>query len=240
MTGSVRAALRDLSRAQKSRRGVSLYSRWVNRPIGRLFAALAFSAGLSPNAVSLISGAVTAAGLVVIGAVPPTVPTGIVASILLVLGFALDSADGQVARLSGRGSRAGEWLDHVLDAGKIVLIHSAVLITALLHAHLPLWAVGAPIAFQAIAVVVFVGGLLQSQLAPRRTDSDAPASRVRPILLLPADYGVLALSFALLGWPMVFAGVYVALLAANALIGAALLVRWFRSLDGNATPQSRN
>ena len=56
----------------------------------------------------------------------PVVAVGV--TVLLLLGYALDSADGQVARLSGRSGPAGEWLDHVTDQARTVSLHMAVLI----------------------------------------------------------------------------------------------------------------
>ena len=42
------------------------------------------------------------------------------AYVLLVLGYMLDSCDGQLARVSGKTSKFGEWLDHSLDIVKIL------------------------------------------------------------------------------------------------------------------------
>ena len=44
-------AVAELRGAQKSKRGVSLYSRFVNRPLGRLLAAAAYRARMTPNQV---------------------------------------------------------------------------------------------------------------------------------------------------------------------------------------------
>ena len=55
--------------------------------------------------------------------------TGVVVSLLLILGYALDSADGQLARLLGGGTPEGEWLDHVIDSAKLATIHLAVLVS---------------------------------------------------------------------------------------------------------------
>ena len=48
----LRTTVRRLAAAQKGAAGAPAYSRFVNRPLGRLFAALAFHAGLTPNAVT--------------------------------------------------------------------------------------------------------------------------------------------------------------------------------------------
>jgi phosphatidylglycerophosphate synthase len=45
------------------------------------------------------------------------------------VGYAFDAADGQLARLRGGGSLAGEWLDHMIDAAKVSSLHVAVAIS---------------------------------------------------------------------------------------------------------------
>jgi phosphatidylglycerophosphate synthase len=234
MTGFT-AALHRLRSAQKSAKGVSYYSRWVNRPAGRLFAAAAYVLGMGPNAVTALSALVTGCGIALVALVRPSWPlaAGVVA--LLVTGFALDSADGQLARLRGGGSRAGEWLDHVVDCAKLLALHLAVLIGLYRFERpaSPGW-LALPLLFQVTAVTVFFGGILTEQLK-RAGAAGGPAaapSALRSVLLLPADYGVFCLLF--LSWGAgrdVFLGVYGVLLAANAVLGAALLAKWFRELS---------
>lgn len=228
------AALHRLSSAQKSRRGVSLYSRFVNRPLGRVLAAACYRAGLSPNQVTLASAMVTAAGLAVFVAGAPTVWRAVTTTALLVLGFALDSADGQVSRLTGRSTLAGEWLDHVVDAGKMVAVHAAVLAVLWAHGHVASAVLLVPMAFQFVAVVLFSGGVLVD-LLKRTASTGAPVpartpSTLRAIVLLPSDYGILAVSFVLSGWLPAFLIVYAALLACNVVITVLLLAKWFREL----------
>lgn len=235
-TRSFRQALSDLTSAQKSRRGVSLYSRFVNRPIGRILAALCYRLNMSPNQVTAASAVITALGIVVLLAGGPHPVRAIVVALLLVLGFALDSADGQVARLTGRGSPAGEWLDHVVDAAKIVSIHAAILVVA--FRYFPVggaWLL-VPLGFQVVSIVTFFGGELERHLRPT---AGAPLtqrepSMLRAVALLPADYGILAMSFVLLGWPWLFSIVYGLLFIANLVIMTLLLSKWFRALSAPA------
>lgn len=74
-----------------------------------------YAADLSANTVTLVSGAITLAGILALMLWEPSLLSGIVASALLCLGFAFDSADGQLARLTKQSSAAGEWLDHLVD-----------------------------------------------------------------------------------------------------------------------------
>lgn len=229
-------ALDRLAEAQKSRGGVSLYTRFVNRPLGRVLAAAGYALGRTPNQVTAASAAVTVVGLVLLVSGEPTVLRALAVMLLLVLGFALDSADGQLARLTGLGSPAGEWLDHVVDSGKIVAVHAAVLVTAYRFVDVDSAWLLIPLAFSVVGIVTFVGGVLVDLLERIRRASrsaGAPAkspSALRAIALLPADYGVLALSFVLWGWPPLFLAAYSILLVANVVIMLLLLAKWFRAL----------
>ncbi|WP_335982875.1 CDP-alcohol phosphatidyltransferase family protein [Streptomyces sp. CA2R106] len=232
-------ALRRLRGAQKTAKGVSLYSRYVNRPVGRVLAAGAYRAGLGPNQVTLVSAACSGAGIAALAVAAPSWRLAVAVYAALAVGFAFDSADGQLARLLGRGGPAGEWLDHVVDCAKITALHAAVLITFYRHFRLP----GAgwllvPLGFQLTAVLVFFGGLLTDKLKPKGSSADAPVqppSRLRAVALLPADYGVMCAVFLLLGSERAFRYGYTALFAVHVLFLAAFLTKWFREL--NALPR---
>ncbi len=223
---------RYLAAAQKSSVGVSHYSRWVNRPWGRVLASACRVVGLSPNQVTAISGLTSLAGLVLLVLVPPHPLVGVAVGFLLMLGFAFDSADGQLARLRGGGSPLGEWLDHIVDSAKTPLVHLAVAVAAWRFYDLdPLWLV-VPLGFTVVGVVLYTGTLLTPFLLARKPSQEEPRrpSTLRSLLLLPADYGVLATSFLLTGVPAVFVPVYTLLGIATALITVALLVSWMRRL----------
>ncbi|MDF4250359.1 CDP-alcohol phosphatidyltransferase family protein [Streptomyces sp. WMMB303] len=230
-------ALRRLRAAQKTAKGVSLYSRHVNRPLGRVFAAAAYRAGLSPNQVTLLSAVCSFAGVAGVALVRPSWGLGAAVWAALLVGFALDSADGQLARLRGGGSPAGEWLDHVVDCAKITGLHSAVLISFYRFADLPheSWLL-LPLGFQLVAVLLFFGGLLTDKLRPRPDragpePAPAPPSTLRAVALLPVDHGVFCAVFLLLGAPGLFRAGYAALFACYALFLAAFAVKWFRELS---------
>jgi hypothetical protein len=250
-SGATAIALRELRRtAQKSPKGVSLYSRYVNRPAGRVLAAAAYRLGLTPNQLTLISAAFTMSSIAAVALVRPSWGLGVAVWLGLVVGFAFDSADGQLARFTGRGGPAGEWLDHVVDSAKMTAVHAAVLIA--FHRFFDLPGAGwllVPLGFQLSAVLIFSGGLLtdlikRSAGAPKAgtTKSGAPKSgapnagasppsRLRAVALLPVDYGVFCLVFLLLGSPTAFRFGYTVLFAAHVLFLVAFLAKWFRELQ---------
>lgn len=229
-------ALRQLRDAQKSAKGVSLYSRYVNRPVGRVLAAGAYRAGLTPNQVTLVSAAFSAAAIALVATRPPSWGLAVAVYAALVIGFAFDSADGQLARLLRRGGPAGEWLDHVVDCAKITALHAAVLISFYRHFALPGdgWLL-VPLGFQLAAVLIFFGGLLTDKLKPKGSPAGQPAptapSRLRAVALLPVDYGVMCAVFLLLGSERAFRYGYTVLFAVHVVFLAAFLTKWFRELS---------
>ncbi len=228
--------VRRLAGAQKaSLPGSPPYSVLVNRKAGRLIAAWAFRAGLTPNAVTGISATLTFAGILCIALVPPMPWTGILVWVLLAAGYAFDSADGQVARLRGGGSASGEWLDHVVDSAKISSLHIAVAVAMFRFFDLPsAWWLLLPLLFAVVAAVTFFAMILNDLLRQTRgvmKREPGTRSAARTVLLIPTDYGVLCLVFVLLGWPAVFTVVYGLFFVAN--LGALVLAlpRWFGQMS---------
>ncbi|WP_040168201.1 CDP-alcohol phosphatidyltransferase family protein [Microbacterium gorillae] len=233
------AAMTRLREAQKSSRGAPAYSRFVNRPLGRPMAAAAYVAGLTPTQVTLLSGVATLGGILAIALLPPTWWSSLLVAALLVLGYALDSADGQLARLTGRGSLAGEWLDHFFDAAKAVGVHIAVLLNWYRFTDLAdVWLL-VPLGFTAVASVFFfgvVGADLLRRIHRLSTPGAPPAptggrtSALYSLAVVPADYGLLCIVFLTLWLTPVFVFLYTALAAINALLLLASGVRWYRSV----------
>ncbi|WP_229715085.1 CDP-alcohol phosphatidyltransferase family protein [Subtercola lobariae] len=227
-----------LASAQKrAAPGSPAYSVYVNRRIGKYLAAWAYRAGLTPNAVTAISAVFTFSGIVVLALAPLEWFTGLVVAALLVVGYAFDSADGQVARLRGGGSLAGEWLDHVVDAVKIATLHVAVLVTLFLHVEaLPTAVLLIPLGYSVVATVSFFAFILSDQLRSvyaSRGFGRAPRGEstiIRSLMVVPTDYGVLCLVFVLLAAPAVFLVVYALMFLANAGYLVLASHKWFRDM----------
>jgi phosphatidylglycerophosphate synthase len=229
--------LRRLAAAQKpAARSAPAYSRFVNRRLGRYLTAWAYRAGLTPNAVTAISAAWTFAALVLLVVFPPSWPLGIAVALMLLIGYAFDSADGQLSRLTGRSSPAGEWLDHMVDATKVVSMPLALGLGLYLHAAVPTGWLVVPLISAVVSSVLFFGMILTEQLRRQHgrvsLAADAPGrpSWLRAVLVLPMDYGVLCLSFVLLGWLPGFLILYTLIVLATTLFLFAAAVSWFREL----------
>jgi phosphatidylglycerophosphate synthase len=236
-TRSFAESVRALRVAQKSNRGAPLYSRLVNRPLGRILAALADRLGLSPNQVTGISACFTFAGVALVALVPPSPATAALIALLLMFGYGLDSADGQLARLQGGGSPAGEWLDHVCDSAKLATIHLAVLVSLYRFADLPTeLLLLVPLCYSAVDTMHFFGFILTDSLrrpsgAELATSDRARPSVVRAVLTAPTDYGILCLVFFTLAWPEVFLVAYAIMLLGTAGYVLLALPKWYRDVS---------
>ncbi|MFT4157697.1 MAG: CDP-alcohol phosphatidyltransferase family protein [Microbacterium sp.] len=207
------------------------YTRWVNRRLARGVAAGAATVGLGPNAVTMLSAALSAAGLALMIAVPASWPSALGTAALLAAGYVFDSADGQVARLTKKSSPAGEWLDHVVDAIRTPLIHLSVAVAVLVYEPHLTWLSVVATGFAVMSVGQFMSQILAEQLVRNRGAERAEANGIRKSLsLLPTDTGVLCWSFALWALPPVFAVAYTALFAVNLVHTGVSMVRKYRKL----------
>ncbi|UFU05729.1 CDP-alcohol phosphatidyltransferase family protein [Ruania halotolerans] len=221
-------ALDVLRGRQKPGPGVPAYTRWVNRGLARYAAAAAYRSGLGPNEVTAISGLVSLAGMAVLVLRPASLPAGVAVAMLLATGYLLDSADGQVARLSGRSSRAGEWLDHVVDAVRMPMLHLCTLV-ALFQTGTAPWVLVLPLLYAVVTTGQFFSQMLAEQLAPSGT---APIPRQgQSFFLLPTDTGVLCWLYVLWGLPGAFVPAYAALLVLNLVHSVISMRRRFRQLS---------
>lgn len=234
---TIAQSIRDLSRAQKSKAGAPLYSRVINRPVGRVLAAVAHQLGMTPDQVTAVSALCTYTGIVLIAVVRPTVASCVAVSLLLMLGYALDSADGQLARLRHGGSKAGEWLDHVADVIKLSTIHSAIAISLYRFSidQLPgAWALLIPLAFGAVQGIHFFSYILTYQLRyhggiPLAKDEKKPGL-LKSVLSAPTDYGLMCFVLMLRCSPTAFLWVYGLMLVGYAAYVVAALPKWYLEL----------
>ena len=233
-----RETVRRLASAQKkAARGAPAYSIYVNRRLGRYLAAWAYRAGLTPNGVTAISAGFTFTAIALIATVPPAWWLGVLVWLLLAVGYAFDSADGQVARLRGGGSLSGEWLDHVVDCLKISTLHLAVLVSSYQHFNLSTDSLLlVPIGYCIVGAVSFFAMILNDQLKRGLPLTQAAAATggssnvLRSLLVIPTDYGALCLLFALLGAPWLFFPLYALMFVANLGHLALAGVKWFRDM----------
>lgn len=233
-SSAVAANLARLRSAQKPSRGTAAYSRYVNRPAGRVVAALAHTTGMTPNQATALSACLSAAGIIVLAVAEPSYTKGAAVAVLLAAGYVMDSVDGQLARLRGGGSVRGEWLDHTIDCVKTSSLHLAVAITWFLHPPVdePVVLL-VPLGFSVVQSTTYFGLILMPYLRQHREGVAPPSGRehvLRAWLILPTDYGFLCWTFVLLGAATLHLLVYSLLAALSAAFLALALVKWWRDL----------
>jgi phosphatidylglycerophosphate synthase len=174
-------------------RGGGLFSEMISQRIGAAFALAAHRLGLSPTALTLGNlvlglatsvAAVALAGRVAADSVPAWV-VGLVALVGWQIAYALDCADGQLARVTGRGSPAGARIDVLCDVAAQIALVTALGATAVAQRPgTPVWLVAA---FAGTWMVNLVTSVMQSgpNAASMVTSTSLPVRLVK----LVRDYG---------------------------------------------------
>lgn len=104
----------------------SIFSRLIYRKISKVltFYMLRWIPGIAAPDVTIISFAVGLIGAV--GLMYPAWWAKILAFVCIQLSFAFDCSDGEVARMTGRGSKFGIWFDSISDRTKEIVWFFAV------------------------------------------------------------------------------------------------------------------
>lgn len=221
---------RRLDGAQKPANGVPAYTRWVNRRGARVAAAAAAASGMTPNQITVISSALSAAGMAALLLLPQAEWTGVPVALLLALGYLLDSADGQLARLTGASSKAGEWFDHVVDAFRTPAIHLVLAVAVMLHRPHYGWLAVTALVYAMVSSGQFLSQILAEAFITGQGGTQRRGGTLRSFILLPTDPGTLCWSFLFWGAPRVHA-VFYALLALAAFVHSlASMLRRYRDL----------
>jgi phosphatidylglycerophosphate synthase len=204
-------------------RGGGLFTETVSQRLGALICVPAYRLGLAPTALTLgnlLLGLVASVGVVALApalrhgrASAPLV--GLAALVLWHLAYALDCADGQLARVTGKASPAGKRVDILADAALQIALVAAVATVARAHTPgLPVWLATSFAGTWMVNLVT--SGLQQGDSAASLVTSSSPVVRV---VKLVRDYGAvvtvigLVLAFAP-GWT---AGLMIFFVAVNGL-----------------------
>ena len=206
-------------------RGGGLYSEFVSQRAGSLLALAAYRLRLSPSAVTLAGltvGVGSSVGLVwwATSSVRPgsALVAGLAAGLGWQIAYALDCADGQLARVTGRTSNAGARLDILSDvAVQISVVAALCAVTASWTPATPAWlyALFAGAWMVNLITSVLAHGSVAASLVPSRS----PLVRVAKLI---RDYGAVIGGCALV--VAVRPGSTVWLLAVMALVNGLFLV----------------
>jgi phosphatidylglycerophosphate synthase len=173
-------------------RGGGLYSEAVSQRIGSAFALTAQRLGLRPTVLTLANLVIGLSASVMVIAYAPHHPgwtVGLVALVAWQIAYALDCADGQLARVTGQASSAGARLDVLCDvAAQAGLVAALSAVAVSYRPSTPTWLVAA---FAGTWMVNLVTSVMQSGPAPASmVTSRSPAVRT---VKLVRDYGAVVL-----------------------------------------------
>jgi phosphatidylglycerophosphate synthase len=173
-------------------RGGGLFSEAVSQRVGAQFALIAHRLGLAPTALTLAN---LVLGLAVSVVVVANAGSGWWVGLLALAGwqvaYALDCADGQLARVTGRTSPAGARVDVLCDVAAQIALVTAI--SAVAVAHKP----GTPTWLVAVFAGSWMVNLVTSVLQSGPQAASMVPSRSLPVRLvkLVRDYGaVIALA----------------------------------------------
>ncbi len=181
-------------------RGGGLLTEAVSQRIGAQLSVLAHRAGAPPTALTLLNlliGAGTSiavaglAGAMHAGRVP-ALAVGLAALVTWHLAYALDCADGQLARVTGASSPAGARVDVLCDVASQILLLVAVSTVAGAYRHAPAALIAAFAGSWMVNLVTSV--LQQGGSAASLVSSGSPVVR---LVKLVRDYGAMITVLAL-------------------------------------------
>jgi phosphatidylglycerophosphate synthase len=162
---------------------------WRER-LSRWFTPLARRSPLSPNAISVLALAlnVVAAVCLFLGGRTPLL--FLVAIIFVTLGGIADALDGIVARVQGKASRYGDFLDHVLDRISDLLLAAGWILGNGVREELALAAIAATM------LNAYVGTQLEATYHERNYESVGRGEFVLALVVYPIVSYILATN----GW----------------------------------------
>lgn len=206
--------------------GGHLLTRLVSQRLGAVIAWLASRAGFSPSAVTLLGTLVFLLSGILYVSLPQGAAYALLCLALLQLAYALDCADGQLARATARTSAFGAWLDVACDYVRNIVLGMAVAIWLARNQVTLEWAVTAGAVFSAgAAVQLHTVTVLRRDQREARLLTTGAASRARLLLTSALDSATVLLLLALLRlWPPVLMA-YVVSVGAAYLLMAGLLAR---------------
>lgn len=178
----------------RSRHG-GLFTDRISQRAGSWFALLAYRNNLTPTALTLgnLVLGLSAAALVVGAHERAPLAVGLAALVLWQVAYALDCADGQLARVTGQASPAGKRLDILCDVALQIGLTAAVATVAERQpGGLPTWLITA---FAGTWLVNLMTSLLQQgDTAASLITSDHPVVQVMKLI---RDYGAVVLVIGL-------------------------------------------
>jgi phosphatidylglycerophosphate synthase len=158
----------------------------VSEPAGAVIAFVAYKVGITPNALTTMSGLVSTLGVFAFVLVPRAGVSAVLAFLLLQFGYMLDCSDGQLARATLRCSPFGGWLDIAIDLLSNITIPVALAVVAVRSEAMP-----AATIFGCIVLIYGQTLFLHSSTTKRKQDVTMQMKVPKAVVLLRfiADHG---------------------------------------------------
>lgn len=117
----------------KNVKGALFFTYHLNRGFAQYLTFILCRLNVSPNFITCFSSFFFILGGIVLVAntYQLTFPVLFLTFFVWLLAYALDSSDGQVARLTNKCNKFGEWLDHTLDSFNKFIVVTAMFFTVL-------------------------------------------------------------------------------------------------------------
>lgn len=190
-----------------------LYTKYINRPLAWMFTRFLYKK-CTPNTVSFLAFLMLFSGLTFFSSRGEYEFTdALVLFLVAFLNYILDSCDGQIARLTGKGSSLGEWLDHSLDALRLLLVNIFIIAFIIQSGidYINIYLIFLSLFSQ---VGLYVVGTLRQKVLKKdysKKVRDGKAGNLITALLSPLDYGVFIFLFLLLSSPQTLMYSYIVL-----------------------------
>ncbi|TKB46464.1 CDP-alcohol phosphatidyltransferase family protein [Ferrimonas sediminicola] len=183
------------------------YTKYINRPVAWFFTQRLYK--VSPNLISLSAFLFLLIGLVAFY-MPENKLDCLLLFFVLFINYALDSTDGQVSRLTGKGTKLGEWLDHSLDGLRIIIVNVYLILVVVNTIEFPSVS---PVLFLCLIsqVGLYIVGTLRQKVLNvdiAKEIRNSSRGKLATLILLPADYGVFMFLFLIASNPKLLYSVY--------------------------------
>lgn len=171
-------------------------TRLLSQRLGARLAWLAYRIGLSPSAVTVLGLTVFLATAGLYATLPAGIGPALACLVLLQLGYALDCADGQLARATARTSAFGGWLDLACDYVRTVALAAAVLLWLVTRGQaLEVATICTAVFLAGAAVHIHTAAVLRSS-GPAELQPSAAGQRLRWTVTALCDTATLLLLLA--------------------------------------------
>jgi len=206
------------------------YTQLVNRRLGHLL-ALSTPNYVSPTQITLLSFLLFLLACIILSFASSQLLVSI-AVLLLLFQYALDSADGILARMRSCTSQQGAWLDHSLDFLKIFILQlSLYVLSRRLNYHASdLFLIAGFVTLFSQSSYYTISALNYSSLPSLKSNLSTKIQRFSRYILFPIDNGIYYIS-VLFSLSRIYPLLYVSYSAFWFIFFTTAFIKFYRSIS---------